>query len=151
MIFNSIDKSKIISHVNNLRRAVEDNNYKIEKCKIPQLIDLHKTLLLAYFDMSISQLESSNFCFLDGTDLNSTISRIVIGAHGPYAEFKSLNFKTIVPKNQTWRYYTNKNIKYFHLQPVNRTEKIYRQIKRVNYADYLPNHFYIDLYLLKPI
>jgi len=44
---------------------------------------------------------------------------------------------------------TNEDFYYFWLEPENRTEKIYWQIKTVNYADYKIGYYYISPSLLK--
>jgi len=44
-------------------------------------------MLEQYFNKSVEELEKQKFSFLDGTPLNSKLRRIVVGAHGPYAEF----------------------------------------------------------------
>lgn len=106
-------------------------------------------MLEQYFNKSVEELEKQKFSFLDGTPLNSKLKRIVVGAHGPYAEFWKLGFKTTVPEDQKWRYNDKYNVKYYHLTPVDRDEKIYYQIGKVNYADYKTGFYYIDLYLLK--
>ena len=95
----------------------------------------------------------------DDTDLSSLkhiprdmSHRIVIGAHGPYIEFSAEHFRKsiVITKGQEWRLNKKYNVKYLHMNIFGHEElKIYKQTKTVNYADYKPGFYYVDLYKVK--
>lgn len=93
----------------------------------------------------------------DGTEFLSGYNRIVIGDHGPYIEFekKDLLLDIREKPGQEWRRDERYECKYLWKQPVTQDEdgevvgrnvKIYHQIKKVKYADYLTNMMYVDPY-----
>jgi len=137
--------------IEELRDFFESKNYKATKDEIISLVEVHKHHVIEKYGKDII---SSNigYDFLDGTSFLNGSNRIVIGGHGPYVEFNANNLECeiLIPEKEKWRLDEKYNVKYFHMQPINREEKIYYQIKEVDYADYQIDCFYIDLYLLTP-
>lgn len=97
-------------------------------------------------------MEKIPLYFKDGTLFSDDYIRIVQGGRGDYVEV-ALNqikinlkshFSQKIPKELT-----NENFFYYWLEPINRNEKIYWQIKQVPYADYKRNLYYINPILLK--
>ena len=81
-------------------------------------------------------------------------TRIVIGGHGPYVECRKehFEFEPIVEKSQQWRTLPQfANCKYVWLTHPQIGIKIYHQMQKVKYADYLPGYYYIDLLLFDDI
>jgi len=76
--------------------------------------------------------------------------RIVIGDRGPYIEFQEILLEnTYVPKTELWRFYSS-SAYYLELRSRDNSNiKIYGQLKRVDYADYLPGFYYISPYDLR--
>lgn len=93
----------------------------------------------------------------DGTEFLSGYNRIVVGDHGAYIEFdeNELLVSIQTKKGQEWRENDQYDCKYHWKQPVTKDEngidigrnvKIYYQIKKVKYADYLTKMMYVDPY-----
>jgi hypothetical protein len=94
-----------------------------------------------------------NLYFLDETLFATGYQRIVHGGRGDYVELQKTDivlplkshFSQPVP-NQI----TNESFYYYWLEPVGRTEKVYWQCHKVNYADYKRDFYYISPKLLIP-
>lgn len=73
--------------------------------------------------------------------------RTVVGDHGPYIEFaeEQLACHLIVQPGQEYRMTPKfiKNVKYLWMTPDFGALKIYKQLKKVSYADYLPSMYYV--------
>lgn len=88
----------------------------------------------------------------DGTPLLNGYNRIVIGNHGAYIEFDAHNLLLPIQTKigQEFREQETYKCKYHWKNPlVNGAPvdvKIYYQIDKVNYADYLVGMYYIDPY-----
>ena len=76
--------------------------------------------------------------------------RMVIGDRGPYLEFREILLEnTYVPSEQLWRF-NNSTAYYLELRSRDNSNiKIYGQLRRVDYADYLPGFYYISPYDLR--
>jgi len=82
--------------------------------------------------------------------------RVVIGGRGPYVEFTEENlsgedgsWSLIIPEDQKWRL-TSKTAYYIEYRCRGTANaKIYKQVRRVDYADYIPGLFYISPFELK--
>lgn len=154
-IIEACDYADLIRDVNLLRKRFEDANYDLSQKKICDLINEWEDLLLDSTDLkkiiqrgikSVDYISSPwNVKILLGAN------RIVIGAHGPYIEFEpnALLYKHHVPSEAQWR----TDNRYMHVKYIERRfdfeklkdVKIYHQIRTVDYADYKPGKFYIDL------
>lgn len=136
-----------------LKKDLEDSNYKLPLNDIHNLINKHKRIAIDYFGERIVEYKGAYSFKADNVIALIKSDRIVWGGHGPYVEFDTdaTSHRFIMPNDKKWRLSEKYNVKYLHYIPVNRSEKIYFQVKRVNYADYRVNKFYIDLYLVKPI
>jgi hypothetical protein len=91
--------------------------------------------------------------FLDGVKFASGYERVVHGGRGKYVELVKdeilvnlrSHFGTPVPETIKPEPF------YYHwLEPVDRNEKIYWQIRTVRYADYKIGYFYVSPALLMP-
>lgn len=86
--------------------------------------------------------------FKDGIQFSTDYIRIVHGERGDYIELSKdqiipeliSKFGQELPKSVP----NDENFFYYWLQPIGRNEKIYWQIKTVNYADYKIGLYYID-------
>ncbi len=90
--------------------------------------------------------------FKDGIQFASNYIRIVHGDRGKYIELnKSQILIQLKSKfnQQLPDKVSNEQFFYYWLMPIDRTEKIYWQIKTVNYADYKPGLYYISPSLLQ--
>ena len=139
-----------MQEVINFRKKVEDKNYKLSKQETSVYKAFHSSYLLMYHN-TVKDIvpEQTPVNFLDGTPFLKKFNRLVIGAHGPYVEFHTQDYliPLDVPDDQKWRLNDRYNIKYEHLTPLDRHEKIYYQVKPVDYADYVAGRYYIDFYL----
>lgn len=95
--------------------------------------------------------ESTKFYDLSKDQISNGYSRVVIGDHGSYVEFKKehICFENVREKeDQKWRK-NNHYVKYHWLEtrsykPNGEPTKIYKQVKTVKYADYKVNRYYIS-------
>ena len=140
----------IDAEVHEMKQAVEDVKYKLTEEQIITLIARHIDLAKEHFDEGIENYKGL-FNFLDGAEALKKCNRIVFGAHGPYVEFEEEDalFEMEIPDCEEWRLSDKYKVKYYHVQPVGRVEKIYYQVNEVDYADYIAEKNYIDLYSLK--
>ncbi len=136
--------------VSNLRASFEYSNYRASKIRIAFLIKRHTELANTWSFNPDETRDKPPFFFNDGTPALKEGCGIVIGAHGPYVEFDESDalFDMYIPASETWRQDEKYSVKYDHLQPVARDEKVYRQRGTVAYADYSIGKYYIDLYSL---
>ena len=86
--------------------------------------------------------------FLDGVPFASDYERVVHGGRGDYIELIKKQFliqlepkfkDTVLPDEVS-----DEPFYYYWLQPKDRKEKIYWQIKTVKYADYKKGYYYIS-------
>ena len=88
-----------------------------------------------------------------GVLISKGYERIVVGDYGAFIEFKESDAnieKFTVELGQEYRIndpnYSN-NVKYhWYTIPDNNNLKIYKQVKTVSYADYLPNMYYVSVH-----
>ena len=95
---------------------------------------------------SILPTQSRSMFSLDGIQVLTNWNRVVIGDYGPYIEFgkeQACEGNYSVPTGQAWRLRSKLNIKYLWYQCGKPPVKIYKQVKRVSYADYTPGMFYV--------
>jgi len=123
-----------------LRKVLEDHNWRMDNEEYDKLKLAHMKLL----KQDPPTRKNHPFLLFD-------YLRLVVGAHGPYYEFKQehLAVKLEVTKGQEWRVQEKYNhVKYIHLNPVGRPDiKVYLQKKTVRYADYKPDHMYVDYWI----
>lgn len=89
--------------------------------------------------------------FKDGTLFANSYERSVHGGRGKYIELKKeqIVVELVSKFNQKIPYITgNEDFYYYWLTPKGRTEKIYQQLKTVNYADYKIGFYYISPILI---
>lgn len=94
-----------------------------------------------------------NLYFLDGTLFSNNFERIVHGGRGDYVELKKeqLEVNLVSKFNQPIPdEVSNEPFYYYWLIPEGRGEKIYWQVRTVDYADYKIGYYYISPKLLKP-
>ena len=74
--------------------------------------------------------------------------RIVIGGRDPYVEFERGQLcygQMHTPADQAWRH--NADFVYYYEERITSDNiKVYHQVGRVDYADYIPGLFYISLF-----
>lgn len=93
---------------------------------------------------------------LSGTKISNGYERVVIGDYGAFIEIKPEDMQKdvlCIAKGQEYRYTSRykDNVKYYWLTAKDDSNiKIYQQIRKVPYADYLPDMFYISPFELKP-
>lgn len=135
-----------MDNIQQLQKEVEDKRYDLTKKEIRYYIERHKMELFSKCGSIPKEI-----VFKDGTLFCKSLERVVIGAHGVYAEFSKDNcvIPLVIPKEQEWRTEFGYNVCYIHFVPEGRDEKVYYQIKTVSYADYVPKKCYIDFYLLE--
>lgn len=86
-----------------------------------------------------------------GTFLLSGYDRIVIGDYGAYVEFSEEHalpeFYHLEPGQEFRADFSSLNVKYVWLTPADGHPcKIYKQLKKVDYADYLPGKYYVSVF-----
>ena len=101
--------------------------------------------------------ELQPLCTVCGTPLWSTFDRIVIGDYGAFIEFspdQANDAAFIVAPGQEYRINDPKyscNVKYEWYTVNDRSNvKIYKQKRRVTYADYRPGKYYVSVHEVKP-
>lgn len=94
-------------------------------------------------DTGLAFEASAEFETLGGVKLAVGYDRIVIGERGPYVEFQWRNFiyDSVKKVDAPHRYY----IEWRTSDGV----KVYEQVERVTYADYLPGRLYVSPFELK--
>jgi len=90
-----------------------------------------------------------NIVFSAGNDrIAIGYERVVIGDRGPYVEFTKEQIiidALHVPKEAEWRYRSNLSfIPFYYELRTNNNVMVYHQIRRVTYADYKPDFWYIS-------
>lgn len=116
---------------------------------------IHRRLLNHHFmDYRLGGRFDLPLKLMDGTPLLDTYHRLVIGDHGAYIEF---DFENLLLPIQTklgeeYRETENYKCKYHWKNPIVNglpiDVKIYYQIERVKYADYMVGMYYVDPYEL---
>ncbi len=90
---------------------------------------------------------------LKGTQICKEYGRIVVGDYGAFIEFSEPSNEFIIAPGQEYRVYDKKykdNVKYIWLTVKDGSNiKIYHQRKRVPYADYIPNKYYVSVHEVK--
>ena len=87
-----------------------------------------------------------------GTLICTKYSRIVVGDYGAFSEFNGADMSNdiIVKIGQEYRIYDEKYSKHvkYHWLTINDGSdvKIYKQIRRVAYADYRPGRYYVSVH-----
>jgi hypothetical protein len=90
----------------------------------------------------------------DGTPFSNAYTRVVIGGRGPYIEFLGVHIplsEISVPHNQAWRLRPEYSYVFYNEWRHNKAGfMIYEQRRKVSYADYAPERWYVspwDLYV----
>ena len=110
---------------------------------------LYSENIPSFLDVSGS---TSTLYTLNGTKICNGYDRIVIGDYGAFIEFSQENVasKFFIKKGQEYRVNDEKyknNVKYIWLTINDKSDiKIYYQKKRVSYADYKPNKYYVSVH-----
>jgi hypothetical protein len=95
-----------------------------------------------------------NLYFKDDTLFANSYERVVHGGRGDYVELKKeqieVELKSHFNQELPDEVDQSEDFYYYWLEPFNRNEKIYWQIKTVGYADYKIGYYYISPDLLKP-
>lgn len=134
--------------VEQMRREIEDLNFRLPKHSIKEY---QQMMIGEYLKNHPSILINGGqaVSFLDDQPFLSSYNRIVLGAHGPYVEFENKHLLTelTIPDDQYYRVFSEYKLKYIHYRPVDRTEKVYKQWRVVDYADYEVGKYYIDFYI----
>ena len=133
----------VLNEVTELRKILEDKNWKMKPEEYKELEDKHKAILKDKHTKP-GQVFYLRHLILNGFD------RVVCGAHGHYIEFNDnhLLIHLEVTKDQEWRNTEKYSyVKYLWLNPVGFPElKIYKQKHIVKYADYKPGYYYLDFW-----
>jgi len=81
-----------------------------------------------------------------GTLLFKGYTRVVVGDRGPYIEFKDFRFSVIgIPVGEYSRLW--RDVYYVEYRSRDKSKvKVYKQKKKVNYADYKIGLFYVSLF-----
>jgi len=123
------------------KTVVDTINVNIRKIHINDFIKLFNKLGNIYLseDNSTIKINKEIYIKIYNYFINKKmiLNRIIVGNHGIYLEFNSVdinNLKFIKKHIQYDEYRDNKYIKYYH------------QFRKVNYADYNINKWYIDIY-----
>lgn len=99
------------------------------------------------------KMMTNNLFFIDNTLFATDFERVVHGGRGDYVELTRdqivvdlvSKFDQELPDNVS-----NETFHYYWLLPVGRTEKVYWQVRTVDYADYKIGYYYISPKLLLP-
>lgn len=89
---------------------------------------------------------------LNGAEICSGYDRIVVGDYGAFIEFSQehITSEFVIQKGQEYRVYDEKyknNVKYIWLTINDKSNiKIYFQRRKVSYADYKPNKYYVSVH-----
>jgi hypothetical protein len=89
--------------------------------------------------------------FLDGTLFAKDYIRVVHGGRGDYVELNRDDITVEMVSKFNYKIpdkVSDESFYYYWLVPINRTEKIYWQVRTVKYADYKPGMYYISPELL---
>ena len=137
-----------MNEIEEIRKRVEDRKFKLRLKEVADFTAFHCSYLLDKHPY-MAKAKPSPVNFLDDIPFLSGYNRLVVGAHGTYIEFESshLLVDLYVPEDQRWRMVENYIVKYYHMVPNDRDEKIYFQVGTVGYADYKVGKYYIDFYL----
>lgn len=93
-----------------------------------------------------------NLYFKDGTLFANDFERVVHGGRGDYIELtkEQINVDLIsIYGRHVPSYVSDESFYYYYLIPIGRKEKVYWQVKTVNYADYKIGYYYISPKLLQ--
>jgi len=127
---------------------------RVKKKKYKTLTGKTKELVRKYYKDQIElppkSLEKLIWKDLEGYEIAQGYNRLVVGDHGAYLEFTEDQMKSETLKTkpgQEWRN-SNKFVKYLHLITPGGM-KVYHQVGRVKYADYVPGRYYINPKLVK--
>jgi hypothetical protein len=147
-IFKDILTADEISH---LISYYESNFYDIKDLKYrDELYSFYHDYLKAHRYMKyLSINEGEEYLLFINNYYIGTLTRVVIGDHGPYFEIdtKTLTSDIHIPTRELWRFTKRfDNCKYYHLNHNKINIKIYLQTKQVSYADYIPGYCYISCY-----
>lgn len=87
---------------------------------------------------------------VNGVLIATTFVRVVVGDRGAYVEFTAeqiLPGTLHIPPDQVWR--TRGPLAYYEWYETPDGVKVYRQTRRVGYADYIPGRYYMSPVHLK--
>jgi hypothetical protein len=130
--------------VTELRKELERKKFAASIKTYERLTREHKRIL--------GDIPSSQKIYIDHALFLKGFNRIVIGAHGPYVEFEEVQcgIPLYIKEGQEWRLYeTRFHPHYLWYYPDGFPQiKIYKQIQRVKYADYIPGKYYVDIWIV---
>lgn len=138
--------TSIMENFTAMKKLAEDSKY----FKSGRFKNCPSIFIETYQEMLSSLDLTPKYLTINGVAFARTFNRVVIGGHGPYVEFETeqFNFTPIIQKNTEWRSDPKYNCKYlWYVHPVFTDIKIYGQTKPVDYADYIPGKFYVELLL----
>jgi hypothetical protein len=96
--------------------------------------------------------QNTKFYTKSGLPIANGYIRIVIGKRGPYIEFDEnqlISENIIIPTKEQYRLYSDK-VYYVEWRTIDECNvKIYFQLKKVDYADYVEGLYYISPFDLK--
>lgn len=120
----------------------------------PSLSEKYRRLFIDNIPQGLHLRGSDEPIFtINGTLISCGYRRIVVGDYGAFIEFKKASNAVVVKRGQEYRLYDNrysKNIKYYWLTINDGSDvKIYRQKKKVSYADYVPGLYYVSVHEVK--
>lgn len=140
------------------RKIEEKLGQKYHYCNLPP--DLSKKYRQYFADQIPPFLRngtSTPLCTENGTPLSSGYFRIVIGDYGAFVEIDEQDINLpllVVAPGQEYRINDPKfsrHIKYeWYTINDGSNIKIYKQKRRVSYADYIPNKYYVSVHEVKP-
>lgn len=96
--------------------------------------------------------DSKGLCTKSGSLICNQYDRIVVGDYGAFIEFSEENIgnEFIIQPGQEYRVNDkkySKNVKYIWLTIDDNSQvKIYKQKRKVRYADYLPKKYYVSVH-----
>lgn len=94
-----------------------------------------------------------NLYFKDETLFSKGYERVVHGGRGDYVELTKAQIQLDLKshfKQELPAELSDEEFFYYWLEPVSREEKVYWQVRQVDYADYKRNYYYINPKLLLP-
>ena len=139
--------------MNEVQQRIDKLVMQYKYKKLPEALSAE---MRNYYEANLPAFKPSDKLYsLDGTLICKGFKRIVIGDYGAFIEFSDIhaNHKDfIIPEKQRYRLLPKyaANIKYLWYTAKDYSDiKIYKQVRTVSYADYVPGMYYIDPYEVK--
>ncbi len=118
-----------------------------------ELSEKYRNFFRENIPLFLNELGSVNPLYtLNGTKICNGYDRIVVGDYGAFIEFSQehITSEFVIQKGQEYRVYDEKyknNVKYIWLTINDKSNiKIYFQRRKVSYADYKPNKYYVSVH-----